>query len=230
MTELEIINIRLQIHYNQESINPNKAPIVIDGIINNELFSKAKHKILWVLKEPYCDGQLSYPNYIKNKEIFKFGSKFPKPDSFWSKIAYTNYGLLHDYYHLFSVPRIRHNEEVFNALQVCALVNIKKIKEGYTESDDDNILAHYINSKQLILEQIMLINPDIIIFADTLKFLEEEDVNLELIDIFRCSTSYLGGEKLVICTSHSRNKMSLEKFCDEIFYLREYAFFGYDFH
>jgi len=169
-TQLEFKN-RILEHYESD-----KDSIIFDGIIDEVKFINAKQKILWILKEPYGDAGFSYADYINKKFIFQ--KPFPTSGNMWSKIIYINYGILNGFQFWNDIPFLNENQQVFDALKQCALINLSKLP-GETSSPDLHIKELYEKNRSLIHEQINFINPEIIICGGTLKFIMEDLPNLK---------------------------------------------------
>ena len=127
-----------------------------DGIIEPKLFEKSRYKILFVLKETNkYSGSLT--------EFLKNGPKY----QMWNTVARWAAGFLNDFPEYQS---INNKAERATALKHISVINLKKIKgESYS---DMKIIRKYANDdKDLILNQIHLIAPNIIIACGTFNIL-----------------------------------------------------------
>lgn len=124
--------------------------LIKDGIINNELFSKAKIKLLFITKEPNDPAQTSWSLSDWMNTEMKY--------SFAKRIAEWSYGILNDF------PPISTFEltELHKSLKSIAIINIKKTG-GKSNSDLDEIVSHLKQNKTYLLKQIRMIKPDLII-------------------------------------------------------------------
>lgn len=129
-----------------------------DGIVNIDSFKKAKYKILWILKETNkCEDLQGYlqcvRQYDKGRALWK---------RTWSNVIKPSYALLNgvaDYNALPSVDVIAQP-----TMSCVAVINVKKVA-GVSIANPQEILSFYEKDKDLLLEQIAAINPDIIISA-----------------------------------------------------------------
>lgn len=209
---MEHFNEKLKLHY-KNIYGSESESLVPDGIIDEDQFTQAKYKILWVLKEPYGEGGFSYSDYIKDS--FKFGEPYPTSGQMWHKITYTNYGILNGFMKWSDMGALKEDNNIFNALKSSALINLKKIVGG-TTSLPDVIREAYEKSKQIIHEQIKIINPDIIICGGTFGFIKPD---LKFISPFGDVNEFgfLIENRILINAYHpSYPYMNQERYCDEI--------------
>lgn len=154
---------------------------ITDGIINKELYSKAKYKILWVLKEGNVDeADHDVPrnlckeiNDIDENKGVEQHRKNARAIPTFRKIIYSSYGILDKDKKWLEIPLA--NEEAYNVFKEIAYININK-EPGGAVSDNTEIRKIYERDKKKILEQIEEINPQIIIFGGTEQFLSEKDL------------------------------------------------------
>jgi len=205
--KIETFNQKMKAHYNNEKL-------AIDGIINFELFNNSKPKILWILKEGYGEGcgilDKSYSHYISE---FSFGQPFPSSSNMWNIITYTNYGIFKNLKYE-DIGDLREEEKIFVALKACAIINLKKIL-GESTSNDKVIKRHYEQHKDIINEQIALIDPDIVICGKTFEHFKGDLQNLNNFDEDINTKSYLCRNRLFIEALHPSRK-SPKAYCDEI--------------
>ncbi len=144
-----------------------------DGIINNELYKNSFPKVLWILKEgnvsekdknmkrDICDeinnGQhisnaLSIPTF--RKMIYATYSIF-KPDIDWADIPLAN------------------NRATYDIFRQVGYINVNKLPGNATSVYQ--IMKHaYLKYEKLLINQIIEMNPNIIILGGTLKFFTYE--------------------------------------------------------
>jgi hypothetical protein len=135
---------------------------VKDGIINEELWNKAKKKVLFVLKEPN-----KYPNKYKG-DFRKFVDSGP-----WRVVGYWAYGLQNtDDNTIPSLLEAKVNENWKTACCSSAMMNLKKSPGGATANMEDLMQAAKKDSK-LIFKEIEIIRPDIVICGSTFKVCNE---------------------------------------------------------
>jgi hypothetical protein len=190
--------------------------LVTDGILNVDLYNLAKYKILWILKEPYGNGDMDYSEYIE--ESFKFKGKFHSAPKMWERIIYTNYGILNNFEKWDDMDWLNKDENVFNSLKYCALINLKKVP-GKTRSNYYEIQEHYNRSKEIIKKQLSLINPEIIICGGTFKLIKE-DFGIGHPLVPNNDFGYLLGNQLFINAYHPSyffgGEDFGERYCDKI--------------
>ncbi len=137
-----------------------------DGIINEEEYSKAKIKILFVAKEP--NGK-NHDNYKEPYSDFtdEWNNQIPKY-RFAKRIADWSYGILNKF--------DRYNDEAIQNyyLKKIAFMNIKKSRG--TSTTKENEFSNFINEKGeeylcLIKKQIEIIEPQVVILGLSWKWL-----------------------------------------------------------
>lgn len=130
-----------------------------DGIVNEELFSNARKKILFVTKEPNdpSKSQWDYRDWY-DKEI----SSYP----FCYRITEWAYGILHEFPPIEEVwkDRIKAHE----SLRSIAMMNIKK-SGGTGSSNIHEMMKYAENDISNLREEINIIDPEIIILGTSWK-------------------------------------------------------------
>lgn len=127
-----------------------------DGIINSDLYSIAKQKILWILKETSTDFNVR--SFYRKENCFT-GNKsrtFKPVAECAHMILYNNFS--------------DNNALLSKTMQEIAIINIKKTP-GKKKSNNKELKTSYADHKDLIISQVALINPDIIIFGNTIQYL-----------------------------------------------------------
>ena len=148
---------------------------IIDGKINDIEYDNASCKILWILKEANISAE------DKEKEIDVcegFRNDWHKKNALsvptFRKMIYATYGILNPTVEWENIPYA--NQEAYEVVQQIAYININKLPAD-SSSDDWKIKKAYNVGKDKLLKQIEDLNPNIIIFGNTLKFFEFEDLS-----------------------------------------------------
>ena len=143
---------------------------IIDGIVDKETFySEGNLKILWVLKEgnvaPEDHGKpRDICEELHNKEHLKNALSIPT----FKKIIYSTYWLLNPEKEWSDIP-YANEEECYSAVDHIGYININKYPAGAV-SNDSFLYQEFNKNKETLLAQIDEINPELIIFGNTLKF------------------------------------------------------------
>ncbi|MDF0714845.1 hypothetical protein PY092_01690 [Muricauda sp. 334s03] len=150
MTKTEQLN---QLFKKWENETPDyQGKFIKDGINNEDLYLKAKTKILFLTKEPNNPKQEAGDF----REWWKEGLKY----TFSHRLAEWSYGILKDF------PEFElmwHDKEGFkNVIFHVAFMNVKKIGGG-GKSNYSEMEKHLLQNKEWLLKQIEIIEPDIII-------------------------------------------------------------------
>lgn len=197
-----------------------KGEIVYDGIVNLENYLASPIKILWILKEVNSsDSDWDLRDALSDlKNENRGGLKTGWANTF-TPIVYTTYGILENV-SWSNMGNYYENQEMIDVLKNIAYINIKKVP-GTSVSNWQEIRDYYIENKQAIHNQIKLINPDVIIFGNTLEFFDEDFY--ELFDKFEENKEnnslhiYSNENNLLLYAYHPNNrKISQKEYCDLI--------------
>ena len=154
----------------------NFSPI-LDGIINIDSFlkiKKPKPKILWILKEAYDydsatgeqgTGEWSLVEWLSKD---KLDSKLIKNKTI-STMAWISYSLLNNNFPKWNEINQTEEEAVKKGLSYTAYININKMPALANASSNDSDLEkiYYPHYRDIIHEQIKMIDPDVLIFGNT---------------------------------------------------------------
>ena len=137
-----------------------------DGILNYDVWKETKSKIMFLLKETADD----FVN-IANREI---DIRDGKGSHFWWNICYWKYVVNKVYNGDNSIEFIDTNElpeaKKGYILNDIAYVNIKKECQNKAKSNDGEIIEYARRDKDLLIEQIDLISPNVI-FCNNATFI-----------------------------------------------------------
>lgn len=125
----------------------------LDGIINEQEFSKQKKKLLFITKEPN-DPEGNGGDY---REEWPDNAKYV----FANRIAALAYGCLNDFPPLSDYKKNEATNKL-KMLQAVAFMNLKKTG-GVGQANNELIKKIIHNEKDFIIEEINIIAPDIII-------------------------------------------------------------------
>jgi len=143
---------------------------VIDGIIDPEKYLKAKHKVLWILKE--ANSEQDSWSYIENFKRKDWLQEHGRRNPTLRKVIYTTYGVLKD--SEWSDIPWANEEAAFTPLQEIGLINIKKMPGGNV-AIDNSIQAAYDKDVELLKRQIKAYDADIIIFGGSFRYFYKSD-------------------------------------------------------
>lgn len=144
--------------------------IVIDGVVDIDCYQKSPLKVMWILKETNSEGGWSIvDNYKDPKWLTAYNGLMSI-----RRIIYASYGINH--------PEIKDwkdfpwsfEEECQTSLRNIAFVNINKLP-GSSVANDYEIQDAYNKNRALLKLQFDTYNPDVVIFGNTLKYVNTED-------------------------------------------------------
>jgi len=169
---------------------------VYDGILNYHKWSTAHPKILFLLKETADDF-----TQIAGTEI---NITKGNGSHFWWNICYWKYlvngiynGENPEFIDQNELPEVKYNNNILDSI---AYVNVKKNCENKTHTDDGEILKYAQEDKNLLMEQIDLINPHVV-FCNNITFASYRHIyENELIQIN--SICYRHKDRLILHFRH----------------------------
>ena len=138
----------------EEKVPEFKGHFVRDGIINDELYRKARTKILFIAKEANNPNQTEgdFRSYWQNK----------LRDPFAYRIAEWSFGVLNDFPPYDEIWKNRSNGD--NAIQKIAFMNVKKIAGGGFEVPSE-VDFHTKRDIEFIKREIAAIAPELVILG-----------------------------------------------------------------
>ena len=144
-----------EMHYRQLGLDARN--ICKDGIVDEEEFGKVNRRVLFVLKET---------NDAPGLDLREFLAQGPKYGC-WHVIARWAVGLLEGFpsHNEITIDRMK------SALRRVAVINLKKLT-GKEVADPSVVGAFALRDRRLLLQQIMEIQPHLIIGCGTFETLE----------------------------------------------------------
>ena len=142
---------------------------ILDGIVDVEKYYKAKYKIMWILKEPYDEGDGTGGDWdlrevVKSKNtIYDFASGRQT----FRPMIYASWGILNEFCLYDDMEFVEKDPSMLNALKSVAYINVKKLP-GFTASVNSIISQAYNKYKDILLKQMEVYDADIIIGGSTL--------------------------------------------------------------
>ncbi len=193
-----------------------KGTTVTDGVIDRNAYFNAKPRLMWVLKEANSEESWSYIDKFKTKNWLNHCNGL----SSIRRVIYTSYGILKSEGSDWSKFPWSNEDVCQSALLEIAFINIKK-SPGDSVADPSEIKNAYHEHRELLQLQINTYNPDIIIFGNTMDFVELSD--FDGLESSECLVSgcnnhyYYANEKLYIHAYHpSYMRLTDEKYVMDI--------------
>jgi hypothetical protein len=142
----------------EKAIPEYQGKFVKDGIVDEQQFSTAPIKILFIAKEPNNPKQYAgdYREWWREEIAYTFSYR----------IAEWSYGLLNNFPQYDEIWATKGS--AFKAIQSIAFMNIKK-SGGLGNSEYDRIMEHLEKNFDFLHQQIDIISPDIIITGTSWK-------------------------------------------------------------
>lgn len=148
---------------------------IIDGRVDSVKYDKSPLKILWILKEANVaeedkNKQIDVCEGFRSDWHIKNALSIPT----FRKLIYATYGILNPSVEWQDVPFA--NKEAYEVVKQIAYININKYPASSSSNDVDMKKA-YDDNKVELLSQINELNPNVIVFGNTLKYFEYEDLD-----------------------------------------------------
>ena len=222
LSSKEIENFRKQnIILNKEISDtlsqPEKKRFVIgDGIFDYEGYLKSKIKILWIMKEPYdtSGGGWHISDIFKNKQ-------FGNARTTWYPIINASHAILKGFNTWDKRESVsKSNLTTSDVLSHIAYMNVQKLPSLTREKTNNSEIHKAFNDKvnnDFFKRQFELLNPDIIIGANTLwmMFLHF-GLKGESLKSNPTENSYIVNDKLFINAKHPGNRGNGETYINNI--------------
>lgn len=186
---------------------------VTDGVIDIDRYFDAKPRILWILKEANSEESWSY------LDAFRDAAWLNKCNGLSSirRVIYTSYGILNGINKTWSEFPWSNESQSQDALLGIAYINIKK-SPGESTSNPQELTDAYQTYRELLKLQIDTYDADVIIFGNTMNYVNIADFK-DLLNAKRQVSKYnnhfyYAGDKLYI---HAYHPSYLKGFTDEIY-------------
>ncbi|TQO38974.1 hypothetical protein GQ41_3642 [Arenibacter algicola] len=179
--------------YNEKTIS--------DGIVNHESYNNAEKKILWILKEPNSrnePGSWDMREAISDKLKTESGILSGWQNTF-TNIVYVTYGILKNK-SWEEIPFINKEPQIIDELKKIAYINVKKTA-GSAKTKPSVLKDYYVRSKEILLEQIKTIDPDILIFGGTF-YLFKDDLGLSELNSYDSCNALKVNNKIYVNAFH----------------------------
>lgn len=191
----------------------NKPPI-FDGIVNEEEYQNSNVKIMWVLKDANSTGENE--SYDLRDAINGLRSEYgirKDWEKTFSNIIYVTEGILNKT-KWDDIPFPKDKPKIVDVLKQIAYVNIKKVGGG-SQSVKSELQEHFEKSKQLLINQINVFNPDVVIFGNTYQFFEKE-LGLNQMNIFGTCHATAKKNRIYIDAYHPNVRMNGKDYFEDI--------------
>jgi hypothetical protein len=142
----------------------NLGEVITDGVIDPETYLSAPLRIMWFLKEPYCDGQNGGGGWCLVRDHFRAKPAASLGHHTFHPIIYLTHALLTGEHNWEKIPWVRDmsEEEAKAAIHSIAFINAKKLP-GVTSGTDSGLVTHWFNlGREVIDAQIRAYAPQVI--------------------------------------------------------------------
>jgi hypothetical protein len=153
-----------------------KRQLIEDGIVNLEEYYHAPVRVLWVLKEPYCDkngggGGWSMSHGLNTQRAL---GKDHGAWQTWHPITYATYGLLNGFVPFDNIPDIHKDPKVWLSLRKMAFINYQKLPAKVRTNEAELRKQVSEEERKLVVRQIQTYRPHIVIGGRTLHLLMKD--------------------------------------------------------
>lgn len=194
--------------------------IIDDGVLNIDKYFSNEFRIAWMLKEPYDEhgGGYCYLDMFKGDDLYESQFKLGHRTT-WHPIIYTSHSILNGFPEWENIQFIRDNHDIANIVKEVAFINAQKLpsKNG-TRTDMNDIVYSIKKYWDLLNRQRNLLNPNILIFANTFDLYRNllGLENKELISNGSCQY-LIDGDKLYIRAYHpAQTQIKSDQYVNDI--------------
>ncbi|MEO5948018.1 MAG: hypothetical protein ABIP79_14465 [Chitinophagaceae bacterium] len=147
---------------------------IFDGPVESELYFNSSIKILWILKEGYDNenngkGGFDYSKYLSQDNVYENFLEGERYRATWYPIIFVSFGILNNFAKYNEISFIENDNSVADVIHNVAVININKLAGG-SSSNHTEISKKFHANKELLLQQIEVLQPDIIIGGGTLSY------------------------------------------------------------
>lgn len=138
----------------------DQSELITDGVVSPEDYIRARKRIMWILKEPYCDGKnggggWSLVEMFREKRMDELSSRTLR------SIIYATYGIQKQIWAYDDIPWIRDMKE--NVFKGIAFINAKKLPGVTFGANGSSVIEWFRAGTEVINQQIAAYDPEIII-------------------------------------------------------------------
>ncbi len=193
---------------------------IYDGVVDIAKYLKSTPKMLWILKEPWetpKNGE-AVGGWSLTQDLLAKGNWNNRRDAL-AQIAYITYSVFNGFTPWDSIPR--DSPDVRKALLRIALINVKTFPNvkppGKKISYPREIRQFYSAYKDVLLDQVRTIAPDVIIGGNTLHlFLRDVEIDEKLFTPRGSAAFYKHGRRLYIKAYHPALRKNKKDYFDDI--------------
>ncbi len=184
---------------------------IMDGILLPDQYVQVKRKILFIAKEPNDDA---------GNWDFKYPKEPYKNNNFWFPLKYITYGILNPELSWEEIPVVTESKEVNEVLYNVAYININKFPSGAT-TDMQHLKERYIKYRDMLLEQLKIMNPEIVICMGTFETIKEDLVDSTFSKIEKRNRSAYYNNDLIVLDwyhvgySYGKRGIEWEDYCKD---------------
>jgi hypothetical protein len=196
----------------------------LDGIVNIERYLNSKIKCLWILKDSNGFDENSIDNWDYRNGIYEASGNndfFKNWSKTFTNIVYISQMILNNKT-WDEVEYIRDNFSIVEILNDISVINIKKIP-GKSSANENELKAYFDKYKDILEEQINLINPQVIICGMTFRYISEliEGFDENLVQQLDCTNFYIDtkNNRIYIDAYHPNFRVAgktIKQYCEEI--------------
>jgi hypothetical protein len=170
-TEVNQLHQSIVDYYRKKESTNQK--LITDGVVDVGEYYNAPIRILWMLKEPYCD-KLDGGGLWSMTDGLNVRASGTKKDSqgTWHPIIYSTWGILNNFMPYEEMPKIDSYPQLNAVLKQIAFVNVQKMPAG-TRTNNRDIQEAFKENKELLLQQIHTYRPHIVIGGNTLHLFKK---------------------------------------------------------
>ena len=135
---------------------------IYDGVVDAALYCATSPRIMWILKEPWDNGDSSGGGWSLTGDLIAKKRVSELSQSTFHPIIYIAYGLLNGVHEFDSMPWVREMDNPEEILRRLSFINAKKLPGVTRGTYGPLIMEWYGRGREVIQEQIDAYAPDVI--------------------------------------------------------------------
>ena len=139
-----------------------KAEPIFDGVIDAQLYCASTPRIMWILKEPWDEGDSSGGGWSLCADVLGKNPVSSLSQATFHPIIYIAYGIFCRVSTFDDMPWVRDMDEPERVLRSLAFINAKKLPGVTRGAYAPSIMEWYSRGRAVIHEQISVFAPEIV--------------------------------------------------------------------
>lgn len=153
--------------------------VICDGVMKPEIYFSNPIRLAWILKEPYDSedgtggGWYYFDMFPEGKNLYEVQFNGGHKTT-WHPMIYISYSIFNNFQKWEDMPYLRDKNEMCDIVRQVAFINTQKLpSKGYTNTNYQDLETAISKYSDLLISQIELLNPNVLIFGNTIELYNE---------------------------------------------------------